>query len=74
MQVAIRSRSTDEPLATGFVTGGSMGEMGPFESTLGVRRAHHPTTAPWSSAVLSMEDGRVWEAAVVQVSFADPGN
>jgi hypothetical protein len=70
VQVAVHPRAAGDPLGTGFVTGGSMGEMGPFDSTLEFAA---PTTADGAVVftTVSMEDGRVWEAAVVPVSFAE---
>lgn len=68
VQVAVHARRSGEPLGTGFVTGGSMGEFGPFEGSL---EFASPDTADGSIVYtgLSMEDGRVWEAAVVPVVF-----
>ncbi len=70
VQVAVHPRAAGDPLGTGFVTGGSMGEMGPFDSTL---EFAEPTTADGAVVftTVSMEDGRVWQAAVVPVSFAE---
>ena len=68
VDVAVRIRAKAPPLATGFVTGGSMGQMGPFEGTLEFAK---PTT-PEGAIVFStssMEDGGVWEATVVSVRF-----
>lgn len=68
VQVAVHERRAGAPLGGGFVTGGSMGEMGPFEGSLAF-------TAPGTQdgaivyTALSMEDGRVWQAAVVPVAF-----
>lgn len=68
VDVAVRSVNNDKPLATGYVTGGSMGEMGPFESTL-----EFADSATDQGAVVfstsSMEDGRLTEATVVAVRF-----
>lgn len=49
--------------------GGSMGDMGPFDSTL----SFSTPSAPYGAIVLStesMENGQVWEASVVRVHFA----
>jgi hypothetical protein len=68
VQVAVHPRAAGDPLGTGFVTGGSMGEMGPFEGSL-------EFTAPGTAdgaivyTALSMENGQVWLAAVVPVAF-----
>jgi hypothetical protein len=67
--VKIFDRSGGAALAEGFVTGGSMGDLGPFESEL----AFGPATTVDGSVVFSttsMEDGRVWEASVIGVQFA----
>ncbi|MSY79798.1 MAG: hypothetical protein F2694_09135 [Actinobacteria bacterium] len=69
VDVAVRSRSTARPLAEGFVTGGSMGEVGPFDSTLEFANSATPDGAIVFSTS-SMEDGRVWEATVVAVRFS----
>ena len=57
VQVQVRDQSSVEPLAEGFVTGGSMGVLGPFESTL---EFLPPTTAAGSIVLftVSMDDGR----------------
>lgn len=68
VQVSIRDRSGGAPLATGFVTGGSMGTMGPFESTLAFTR---PATKDGAVILytVSMADGRVSAASVVGLRF-----
>ena len=40
VQVAVHGRVAGDPLGTGFVTGGSMGDMGPFESTVEFSAPH----------------------------------
>jgi len=67
VQVAVHGRQAGAPLGTGFVTGGSMGEFGPFEGTVEFVPAGQDGSIVFST--LSMEDGRVWEAAVVPVAF-----
>ena len=67
VQVAVHGRQAGAPLGTGFVTGGSMGEFGPFEGTVEFVPAGEDGSIVFST--LSMEDGRVWEAAVVPVAF-----
>lgn len=70
--VEIRQDDSRTPLATGFVMGGSMGEMGPFDSTFTFGRPGAP-----SGAVMlfteSMENGQIWEASVVRIHFGDAG-
>jgi hypothetical protein len=69
VQVHIREDGRREPIGKGFVTGGG-GDPQPFEGTI-------EFSAPRASAgaiVLfteSAEDGRVWQAAVVRVRFAN---
>jgi hypothetical protein len=57
-----------QTLGEGFVMGGSMGEMGPFDDTLDFTP---PATDHGSLmlSTLSMEDGQVWEAAVLRITF-----
>lgn len=67
--VEIREDGARRPLGDGFVMGGSMGEKGPFDGTV----TFAEPSASMGAVVLStasMEDGRVWEAAVVRVRFA----
>ena len=69
VQVSVRDADA-QPLGAGFVTGGSMGEMGPFAESLAFDA---PATSTGSIALytLSMEDGGgVLAAAVVPVRFA----
>jgi hypothetical protein len=69
VQVSVRDADA-QPLGAGFVTGGSMGEMGPFTESLGFDA---PATPTGSIALytLSMEDGGgVLAATVVPVRFA----
>jgi len=68
VQVQVRVDGRAEPLATGFVTGGANGEIGPFQSTL----AFPPPGAGAGSVVfftVSAENGSILEAAVVRVRF-----
>lgn len=68
VQVSVRDPGVEEPLGTGFVTGGSMGEMGPFEGTV----EFEPGDAVDGAilfATVSMEDGQVWEVAAIPVVF-----
>jgi hypothetical protein len=66
--VALYEDDTASPIGTGFVMGGSMGELGPFDGSL-------EFAAPSSShgalvfTTSSMEDGSIWEASVLRVAF-----
>jgi hypothetical protein len=66
--VEVRQDGTRSPIGTGFVMGGSMGEMGPFDGTVTFRR---PTAKLGAILLLthSMEDGRVWEASTARIAF-----
>lgn len=69
VQVSVRDADA-QPLGAGFVTGGSMGEMGPFAESIAFDQ---PATSSGSIALytLSMEDGGgVLAATVVPVRFA----
>lgn len=68
VSVQVRQDGTREPIGTGFVMGGSMGQMAPFDGTVSFRR---PTAKAGAVLLLthSAEDGRVWEASTVRVSF-----
>ena len=68
VNVRVFDRSGGKPLAESFVMGGSMGEMGPFESELAYGT---PATADGSIvfSTASMKDGRIWEAAAIGVQF-----
>jgi len=71
VSVEIRDDGARRPLGDGFVMGGSMGEKGPFDGTV----TFAEPSASMGAVVLyttSMENGRVWEAAVVRVRFAPP--
>ena len=66
--VEIREDGARRPLGDGFVMGGSMGEKGAFDGTVPFK-----PSASMGAVVLhttSMENGHVWEAAVVRVRFA----
>lgn len=67
--VQVREDGARQPIGTGFVMGGSMGEMGSFDGSVTFRRP----TAPMGALVLdtvSMKDGNVWEASVLRIRFA----
>lgn len=69
VNVEIRQDDTTDPLAEDFVMGGSMGEMGPFSKAI-----NFDTPRASAGAIilktLSAEDGTIWEAGVLRVSFA----
>jgi hypothetical protein len=68
VQTEVRQDGSTAPLAEGFVMGGSMGELAPFDGTLTFSRP----TAKAGAVVLfteSAENGQVWEASVVRVAF-----
>lgn len=68
VNVEVRADGTEEPLATDFVTGRGDGTLGPFSKDVAF-----PSPGSGGGAVLfttlSMENGQVWEAGVVRVSF-----
>ncbi len=68
VQVLMRDSSGAGALGEGYVTGGSMGEMGPFQSQL---EFSAPTTDSGSLMLYtqSMENGAVWEASVIGIRF-----
>ena len=68
VSVEIRQDGARQPIGTGTVMGGSMGEMGPFDGTVAFRR---PSAKAGAVLLLtySAEDGRVWEASTVRVAF-----
>lgn len=70
VSVEIRQDGRDEPLATGYVMGGSMGEMGPFDGTFTFDGASAGAGGAVVLATYSMEDGSLWEVSVVRVRFA----
>ena len=72
VSVEIREDGARRPLGDGFVMGGSMGEKGAFDGTVPFEKP----SASMGAVVLhttSMENGHVWEAAVVRVRFAPSG-
>lgn len=68
VNVEVREAGSSDALGEGYVMGGSMGEMGPFDGSVPFAQ---PTAT--SGAIMlftqSMENGQVWEATVVAVSF-----
>lgn len=69
VQVQVRQDGSTEPLGSGYVMGGSMGDMGPFTGSIEIvtPTAKAGAVMLWTS---SMENGEVWEAAVVRVRFS----
>lgn len=68
VSVEVRETGSTAPLTQDFVMGGANGEMGPFAKDI----AFDAPTASTGALVLqtfSMEDGRIWEATVIPVSF-----
>lgn len=68
VNVTVRQDGSADPIGTGIVMGGSMGEMGPFKGRIDFKS----TGAAGGSialSTLSAKDGRIWEASVVRVSF-----
>ena len=71
VQVAIRDDYTDEPIGTGFVTGGG-GPSAPFDGMVDCDLDLLDDGVHFGSIVLTTEggeDGRVWQAAVVRVQL-----
>lgn len=71
VQVAIRDDYTDEPIGTGFVTGGG-GPSAPFDGTVDCDLDLLDDGVHFGSIVLtteSGEDGRVWQMVVVRVAL-----
>ena len=71
VQVAIRDDFTDEPLGTGFVTGGG-GPAAPFDGEVDCDLSSLDDGVHYGSIVLTTEggeDGRVWQAAVMRVQL-----
>ena len=68
VQVQVRVDGRTDPIATGFVTGGANGELGPFQSALAFPA---PGSASGSVAffTVSAENGSILEVAVVRVRF-----
>jgi hypothetical protein len=65
----IRQDGTMTPLAADYFMGGSMGEMGPFSKS----ETYATPTATHGAIVLmtsSAENGHLWEATVVPVTFS----
>ncbi|HUF31883.1 MAG TPA: Gmad2 immunoglobulin-like domain-containing protein [Acidimicrobiales bacterium] len=70
LEVRQHGMGAGESLGATFTTGGSMGELGPFEATFTIERP----TAPGGALVVftdSAKDGTVQEATVVRMTFDD---
>lgn len=69
VEVEIRADGVDEPVFEGFVTGGGFEGLGPFAEVFAF-----PNPGGGSGAIVfqttSSDDGRIWEAGVIRVSFA----
>ncbi len=68
VQTQVREDGSTTPIGTGYVMGGSMGDMGPFTGSLDFTEPSTPAGAVILSTS-SMENGEVWEATVVRVRF-----
>jgi hypothetical protein len=68
VSVTIVEDDSARPIATGYVTG-AMGEMGPFRSDVGFTRAPTSEFGAILLTTVGMEDGRLWEAAVIRIQF-----
>ena len=69
VDVAIRADGVDEPIGTGFVTGGG-GPAAPFDDEVTCDLAQLGGDAHYGAIVLSTasgEDGRIWTAEVIRV-------
>jgi hypothetical protein len=74
VQVAIRDDFTDEPVGTGFVTGGG-GPSAPFDDMVDCDLGQLDDGVHFGSVVLtteSGEDGSVWQMVVVRVALQAP--
>ncbi len=68
VNVTVRQDGSTDPIGTGIVMGGSMGELGPFSGPI----SFSPPAAAGGSIALttsSPEDGRIWEASVGRFLF-----
>ncbi len=69
INLEVREDGRMDPLATGFTQGGSMGEMGPFSTSLDLNEGGASAGAVIVKT-LSAKDGSIAEASVVRVRFA----
>jgi hypothetical protein len=72
VSVEIRQDGARSALGEGYVMGGSMGELAPFDGTV----TFADPSASMGAIVLytaSMENGNIWEASVVRVRLAPAG-
>ena len=69
VEVEIRADSVDEPIFESFVTGGGFEGLSPFAEVFAF-----PNPGSGSGAIVFQttcsDDGRIWEAGVIRVSFA----
>lgn len=68
VNVTLRVDGSDRPIVEHYVTG-MMGELGPFNSDLAFPAQAAGARGAVVFRTLSAEDGSVWEAGVVRVSF-----
>lgn len=68
VSVEVRETGSTAPLTQDFVMGGANGEMGPFAKDIAFD-APSASTGALILQTFSMEDGRIWEATVIPVSF-----
>lgn len=69
VNVEVRQDGGRAPIGSGYVMGGSMGTMAPFNGAI----PFSPPSAPRGALVLftvSMESGNPWEATVTRIAFA----
>ena len=69
VNVEVRQDGARAPIGTGYVMGGSMGAMAPFNGAIDFSTPNAARGALVLSTV-SMENGNLWEATVVRVAFA----
>lgn len=68
INLEVREDGRTEPLAEGFTNGGSMGEMGPFSTSLTLNEGGAGAGAVIVKTI-SPKDGNIAEASVVRVKF-----
>ncbi len=66
VQTQVREDGNNKPLGQGYVTGGSMGQMGPFDGSLAFTQPTQSYGAVMLSTV-SAQDGNVAEVTVIRV-------
>jgi hypothetical protein len=70
VNVEVREDDQQAPIGTGFVMGGSMGDLGPFDGSVEFS-APSATRGALVLVTRSAKDGTISEATVVRVQFAD---